>query len=87
MTTELAELLADEFLIKDYTWKAGPNEDFVPEAEHIQAMLDRCVQRLYDGNIDNAGAIEIGRLYVKKSDDDANKVDVYMWMGEIDATG
>lgn len=85
MTTELAELLADEFLIKDYTWKASESENFVPEPEHMQAMLDRCVKRLYDENTDNAGAIEIGRLYIKKSDDDPNKTDVYLWMGEINA--
>jgi hypothetical protein len=50
-------------------------------------MLDRCVERLYDKNTDNAGAVEIGRLYIKKSDDDPNTTDVYLWMGEINATG
>lgn len=82
---ELAETLADEFLAKGYEWSLNDKTKFVPEADHIEKMLDRIQHRLYTENPDDAGAVEIGRLYVKKSADEPAKADVYLWMGELNA--
>lgn len=82
---ELAESLADEFLAKGYEWSLNDHSKMIPSAEHIEKMLDRIQHRLYTENPDDAGAVEIGRLYVKRSSDYPNKADVYLWMGELNA--
>lgn len=74
---ELAQELADQFLIRDYTWKQGDKE-FVPQAKDFLDAFTYIRKSVTEGS-----TMVGGRLVAVNAD---GHLDIYLHIGEINAT-
>jgi len=77
---ELCGQIYRYFLLRNFKWRKN-GELIFPSMEDIEEMIMSCIQAISESKDDIS--IEVGSLLVKKNE---GKIDVYMYVGEIDAS-